>query len=103
MFIKSRKVILFSMFALGFSLGPHLQRVGGPLQKLSTALFDELRRGVGNSFQPTFDTSREALTSYIIARTAKMNLTPCYPFSFITMVITCLAMWDTLSMCGLMS
>ena len=35
----------------------------------------EPRRGVGNSFQPAIDASREALTDYVIAPSAKMKIT----------------------------
>ena len=65
--------MIFFMFELGFYLGPPLQREWGPLQKFSKAPLQEPRRGVGNSFQPAIDASREALTNCVIAPSAKIE------------------------------
>ena len=83
MFIKTRKPILFSMFVLRFFLGPPLQRAGGPLQNFSKSLFQEPRRAVGNSFQPTIDTFQEALTNFVIAPSTKMEQQMRPPFALI--------------------
>ena len=82
------------MLKFGF-LGPLLTWRSKGLYKNSPGPHEEgPRRGVGNSFQPAIDASREALTNCVIAPSAKMRLLHHCLLPFIPNLLPYLCMWD---------